>query len=301
MSVLVVGSVALDSIQTPVKEVEDVLGGSASYFSCAAIHYTQVNLVAVVGTDFPSEHLDFFKRNNIDTQGLQIQEGKTFRWKGHYEDDFNTRSTIYTHLNVFETFHPGIPEIYKSSEYVFLANIDPELQMDVLKQVKKPKLVVCDTMDLWIMTKKEALLSLLKKVDILLINDSEARQLTQQISLPKAARIILSWGVNTVVIKKGEHGALLWKDKVHFSVPGYPLEDITDPTGAGDTFAGGLVGYLAHSDDLSEDNIRKAMIYGSVMASYSVEDFSPHRLARVTEDEVKQRYKDFIRITHFET
>ena len=302
MSLLVVGSVALDSVKTPFGEVKDVLGGSATYFSCSANHYTQVNLVAVVGDDFPRKYFELIEEAGIDTKGLQIKKGgKTFRWSGYYEYDLNQAHSLRTELNVFETFSPHIPEEYKNAEYVFLANIDPDLQMEVLNQVRKPKLVVGDTMNFWIENKKESLLAILKKLDIILLNDSEARQLCEEYSLLKAAKKILSWGPRIVIIKKGEHGALLWSSTgEHFSAPVYPLEEINDPTGAGDSFAGGFVGFLADSGDLSDENIRRAMIYGSIMASFDVEDFSLNRLQNIKKEDITERFQELKRITHFE-
>ncbi|MFH1784171.1 MAG: PfkB family carbohydrate kinase [bacterium] len=302
MSLLVVGSVAIDSVKTPFGEVTEVLGGSATYFSCAAHHYTDINLVGVVGDDFPGKYIDLLKAIEVDTKGLQIEKGKkTFRWKGFYDYDLNKAHTISTQLNVFETFNPHIPDEYKDSEYVFLANIDPDLQMEVLDQVKKPKLVVGDTMNFWIEQKKDSLIKLLAKLDIILLNDAEARQLTGEYSLIKAAKVILGMGPKTVIIKKGEHGALLWSSTgQHFSAPVYPLESVKDPTGAGDSFAGGFVGFLTRAEDTSDANLRRAMIYGSVMASFDVEDFSLNRLKSVTDKDITERFKDFKNITHFD-
>lgn len=300
MSVLVVGSVALDTVKTPFREVKETLGGSATYFALSAHHYTQVSMVAVVGSDFPRKYLDHFKGKGIDIRGLEIKKGKTFRWKGYYEYDLNQAHTQRTELNVFRTFRPKIPEEYNKIEYLFLANIDPQLQLSVLRQVRKPKLVLCDTMNYWIEKKRKELLLTLKGVDILLLNDSEARELTGEHNLFKASRRVLKMGPEKVIIKKGEHGALMWSKNSHFAVPGYPLEDINDPTGAGDSFAGGFLGFLAYTNDLSEENMRKAMIYGSVMASYNVEDFSVKRLERLKDKEIIERYREFKRMTHFE-
>lgn len=300
MNILVVGSIALDDIETPFGKMENALGGSATHFSCSASFFTKVNLVGVVGEDFPSEHIDFLKSREIDTKGLQVDGGRTFKWKGYYEYDLNQAHTLETQLNVFEKFNPQIPEEYKDSEFVFLANIDPELQLEVLKQSKKPKLTVCDTMNFWIETKPEALIKTLKEVDIALMNDSEARELCKTYSLVDAAKKIISWGPKTVIFKKGEHGALMFTDSTHFSAPAFPLEEIKDPTGAGDSFAGGFLGYLAKTGDLSENNIRKAVIYGSVMASFNVEGFSLDRLRKLTHKEINDRYEVFKDITFFE-
>lgn len=299
MKITVVGSVALDSIKTPFGEVEEALGGSATHFSSAASFFTGVNLVAVVGSDFPDKHIDYLKSKGIDVDGLEVVDGLTFRWKGLYEYDLNTAHTLDTQLNVFRDFKPRLPESYKDSEIVFLANIDPELQLNVLKQVKNPKLTVVDTMNFWIEHKPEELKETISKVDIALMNDSEARELSKSHSLLDSARKILSWGPKAVIIKKGEHGVLLFTKDTHFAAPAFPLEEINDPTGAGDSFAGGFLGYLAKCGDFSEPCIRKAIVYGSVMASYNVEDFSCSRLARLTDDEIESRYKIFEKITTF--
>jgi sugar/nucleoside kinase (ribokinase family) len=300
VSILVVGSVAFDAIKTPFGEEEEILGGSATHFSNAASFFTPVNLVAVVGEDFPHEHLDFLKKRGVDIKGLQVAKGKTFRWKGFYEYDLNQAHTLETHLNVFEHFHPHLPEEYKRSEFVFLANIDPELQIEVLKQCHKPRLVVSDTMNFWIENKPDALTELIKMVDIVLMNDSEGREFCKTYSLLDAARKLMALGPTTVIFKKGEHGALMFADNSHFAAPAYPLEDIKDPTGAGDSFAGGFLGHLALTDDFSEPNIRKAVVYGSVMASYNVEDFGLKRLMRLTENEIADRYREFREMTVFE-
>lgn len=299
MSILVVGSVALDTVKTPFGERKDALGGSATYFSYAASFFTTVRLVGVVGKDFPKEHVELLKSRKIDTAGLEVGNGKTFRWSGKYEFDLNEAQTLDTKLNVFEAFRPKIPDAYKKTPYVFLANINPELQLQVLEQVAKPKLVACDTMNLWIKTKKPALLRLLSKVDILILNDGEARMLTEMPSLVKAAREIASYGPKYVVIKKGEHGSLLLHDGKYFVAPAFPLEEVFDPTGAGDTFAGGFMGYLAKVDKVSESTLRQAMIYGSVMASYNVEEFSLDRLVTLSQKEIETRYKQFQELCRF--
>ena len=300
MSLLTVGSVALDTVKTPFGEVEEVLGGAAVYSSVAASLFTDVRLVGVVGSDFPKEHIELLSARSIDLAGLKIQEGKTFRWKGEYEYDLNEAKTLDTKLNVFEDFRPDIPEAYRDSELVFLANIDPELQLQVLEQVKSPKIVACDTMNFWIETKREALLKLLKYVDIVILNDAETRQLTNEPNLVKAANILRSYGPRYTIIKKGEHGVLMFTGSSCFSAPAYPLEYIFDPTGAGDTFAGGFMGYLDTCDGLAEASLRQAIIYGSVLASFNVEEFSLRRLSRVHLGEAKDRFREFKRLSHFE-
>ncbi len=301
MSILVVGSVAFDSVETPFGKADEVLGGSGTYFSTAASYFADINLVAVVGEDFPDSHLDFMKERGINIDGLQKVEGKTFRWKGRYEYDLNQAHTLETHLNVFESFDPVIPDSYRDAEYVFLANIDPELQLKVVEQVRNPKLVACDTMNFWIEGKPDALKRLLKKTDIFVINEGEAREFTGESNLIKASRKILDYGPTTLIVKRGEYGALMFSGQTIFSAPAYPLEDIFDPTGAGDSFAGGFMGYLANTENLNEDGIRQAIILGSVMASFNVEDFSLNRLKNLTNEEIKERYGEFKRLTHFES
>ena len=300
MSLLVVGSVAFDSVKTPFGEVDEVLGGSATYFSTAASYFTEVSLVAVVGTDFPDKHLTFLKSRKIDIEGIEKQEGKTFRWKGEYGYELNEARTLDTQLNVFQSFKPKLPENYKDKKIVFLANIDPDLQREVLEQVNKPALVACDTMNFWIEGKRESLLKTLKLVDILLINDGEARELSGEPNLVKAASVILSFGPKTLIIKQGEYGALMFSGDRIFSAPAYPLESIFDPTGAGDCFGGGFMGYLSNTMNFEESNIRKAIIFGSVMASYNVEAFSLDRIKSLDYQEIKDRYQEFKKLTHFE-
>lgn len=300
MSLLVVGSVAFDSVETPFGKAEEVLGGSATYFSTAASFFTDVKLVAVVGEDFPGEHVDFLKSREIDVNGLQRASGKTFRWKGRYDFDLNQAHTLDTQLNVFASFKPQIPEMYKDAEYVFLANIDPVLQLEVLRQVKKPKLVACDTMNFWIEGKLNELKETLKHVDILTINEGEARELSKEANLVKAAKTILSFGPKTLIVKRGEYGSLMFSDKGIFAAPAYPLESVFDPTGAGDSFAGGFMGYLSNTGDLGDGNIRQAIIFGSAMASFNVEEFSLNRMKTLTYGEIEQRYKSFKSLTHFE-
>lgn len=300
MGILVVGSVAFDSVETPFGKVENVLGGSATYFSTSASFFTDVSLVAVVGEDFPDEHLEFLRSRNIDLRGLERWEGKTFHWKGRYGYDLNEAQTLETHLNVFESFRPRIPAEYRNPEFLFLANIDPELQMDVLGQVTRPKVVACDTMNFWISSKPDALREVIARVDILIINEGEVRQFTKEANLTRGARKILAMGVKTLVIKRGEYGVLMFTGDSVFAAPAYPLEDVFDPTGAGDTFAGGFMGYLANTGDISEEGIRKAVIFGSVMASFNVEDFSLNRLKRLDYREIEARYRSFKGLTHFE-
>lgn len=300
MGILVVGSVAFDSVETPFGQVENVLGGSATYFSTSASFFTDVNLVAVVGDDFPQEHVDFLRSRNIDLRGLAREAGSTFHWKGKYGYDLNEAQTLATHLNVFESFKPRIPAEYRNADYLFLANIDPELQMEVLSQVEKPRVIACDTMNFWISSKPEALRRVIEKVDIFIINEGEARQFTGEVNLVKAARAILGMGVKTLIVKRGEYGVLMFSGNSVFAAPAYPLEEVFDPTGAGDTFAGGFMGYLANTGDTSEAGIRQAIIFGSVMASFNVEDFSLERLRRLDYHEIESRYRSFKSLTHFE-
>lgn len=300
MPLLVVGSVAFDTVKTPFGEAEDVLGGSATYFATSASYFTDVRLVAAVGDDFPEKHVNFLKMREIDVTGLERAKGKTFRWKGQYGYALNEAETLDTQLNVFESFRPDIPEQYRDSDVVFLANIDPDLQRDVLRQVDKPKIVAADTMNFWIEGKRESLLKTLKLVDILLINDGEARQLTGEHNLVKAARAIFSMGPSTLVIKRGEYGVLLFHGDAVFAAPAYPLENVFDPTGAGDTFAGGFMGYITSIMDFKESVVRRATIMGSVMASYNVEDFSLNRIRELDYKEIEGRYREFKSLAHFD-
>ncbi|MBI5185024.1 MAG: sugar kinase [Nitrospinae bacterium] len=300
MSVLVVGSVAFDSVKTPFGEVKDALGGSGTYFSVSASYFADVCLVAVVGEDFPDEHLNMLKSHKIDISGVEKRPGKTFRWKGYYEFDLNTAHTLDTQLNVFADFKPKLPENYRDCEYVFLANIDPELQALVLDQVKNPKLVACDTMNFWIEGKLDALKKTLERVDMLIINDGEARELANEPNIVKAARKIIDIGPKTLIIKRGEYGALMVDKDSIFSAPAYPLEFVFDPTGAGDTFAGGLMGYLSSNGTANEGVLRQGIIYGSTMASFNVEDFSLNRLRTLSRDEIDTRFRFFKKLTHFE-
>ena len=293
------GSVALDSVETPYGMVDNALGGSAVYFSVSASYFTDVGVVAVIGRDFPEDHLNFLKSKRIDLRGLKREPGLTFHWKGRYSGDLNEAETIDTQLNVFEDFRPYIPEEYRESSFVFLANIDPELQLNVLEQVKRPKLTICDTMNFWIEGKLEQLKEIVKRVDILIINEGEVRQLSRETNLIKAYQKISSCGPKVLVIKQGSYGALLFTPSSVFSAPAYPLEELSDPTGAGDCFAGGFVGYLAKSQDTAEGELRKAVIYGSVMASFNVEDFSLGRLKTLTIDEIEKRFESFRKLTQF--
>ena len=300
MSILVVGSLALDSIETPFGKVNEALGGSAVYFSVAASFFADVNLVGVVGQDFPQEHVQFLQERGVDIQGLQREEGNTFRWKGNYGYDLNEARTVGTDLNVFEMFNPTIPDPYCRSEYVFLANIDPELQLRVLNQVHRPKIIACDTMNFWIENKREALKETIRWVDIFIINEAEVREFAQEANLVKAARSILSLGPKTLIVKQGNYGALMFTENSIFSAPAYPLEETMDPTGAGDTFAGGFMGHLANSHNLEDAGLRRAIIFGSVMASFVVEQFSVNRLRSLSFSEIANRYGEFKQLTLFE-
>jgi len=297
---LVVGSVAIDSVRTPLGEVKEVLGGAAVYSSVAASFFTPVRMVGVVGTDFPAAHLHFLRSRGIDLRGLQVVEGRTFRWSGYYDFDINQAHSLDTQLNVFADFRPILPDDYRDTPFVLLANIDPELQLQVLEQVRQPRLTLCDTMNFWIEGKRDALLEVLRRVDVAFMNDAEARQLCGTFSLVAAARRILAMGPRVVVIKKGEHGAVMFRGDSHFSAPSYPLEVVCDPTGAGDTFEGGVIGYLAKTNDLSEENFRRAVVYGSVLASFNVEAFSLDRLRTLTHAEIEARYREFRRIAFFD-
>ncbi len=298
--VLTVGSVAFDSIRTPFGEVSRVVGGAATFFSVAASFFSDVRLVAVVGEDFGERHMQVFGGRRIDLEGLQRVPGDTFRWKGEYKLDLNTRETIYTHLNVFEDFSPRVPERFRSTPVVFLANIHPALQLDVLDQIESPRFVALDTMNYWIDGTPAELGQVLRRVDAVVINDEEARQLSGKANLVKAAREIRAMGPRRVIIKRGEHGVLMTRGDDFFAAPGLPLEEVCDPTGAGDTFAGGFIGYLAAADDLSDDAVTRAAICGSAMASLSVEDFGLGRLLSLTEEDIRARFEAFRRLTHFD-
>lgn len=301
MSLLVVGSLAFDTIETPFGKAERALGGSATFISVAASYFIRpVRLVGVVGGDFKEEDIEMLKDKEIDLEGLQIKENeKTFHWHGKYSFDLNTRDSIVTELNVFANFDPIVPDSFKKSTFVCLGNINPELQKKVLFQLEKPKLIVADTMNFWIESKYNELLDMLGHVDVLIINDSEARELSHEANLFKAAKKIQSYGPHTLIIKKGEHGALLFHENEIFMAPAYPLESIYDPTGAGDSFAGGFIGYLAKTEDLSYENMKRAIIFGSTIASFSVEKFSLDRIKDLTPIEIKDRFNDFKRFADF--
>ena len=300
MSVLVVGSVALDSVETPFGKADDVLGGSANFFSASASLLTKVSVVGVIGSDYPVEKLEPLRKRGVDYSGLEKAEGQSFRWRGRYRHDLNSAETLETHLGVFSHFSPKIPDKLRDSPFVFLANIDPRLQLDVLEQVKTPKLVACDTMNFWIQSRRPDLLKLLSRVDLVTLNDAEARQLTEKFNLVQAAQWIMGRGPRHVIIKKGEHGAFMFTENSIFFAPAFPLESVFDPTGAGDSFSGGFIGYLSATGDLSEANMRRAVIYGSVMGSFAVEKFSIDRLLTVTRAEIDQRVRDMRRLVTFE-
>lgn len=308
MSILVVGSVAYDTVETPFGRAERVLGGSASFFAVAASFFVPVNLVAVVGSDFAEKDVAKLAAHNIDLEGLQRADGRTFFWEGRYSFDLNARETVCTELNVFESFKPTIPERYRRSEHVFLGNIDPVLQQEVLDQVERPRLVALDTMNFWIEGSRDELRKALKRVDVLLINDAEARQLSGEWNIVKAARAIRALGPGTLVLKKGEHGVLMFGEGGSFAAPAYPLEQVFDPTGAGDTFAGGFLGYLASVQrtgtgpgrGYDDEALRRAVVMGSTLASFCVEAFSLERLLALTRPEIDERFRLFKRLTHFE-
>jgi sugar/nucleoside kinase (ribokinase family) len=300
MSLLVVGSVALDSIETPFGSAHDALGGSATFFSAAASLYCEVQLVGVIGSDFPEHELAFLERRGVDLRGLDRCEGESFRWSGAYSYDLNSRETLETRLGVFADFQPKIPDAFRDAEWIFLGNIDPVLQCDVLEQVRSPRFVACDTMNFWISGKRDELLRLLQRVNLLMVNDSEARELSGDHNLLRAARWIQARGPEMVVIKKGEHGAILFTRDFAFFAPGYPLEEVFDPTGAGDAFAGGFLGYLARVGSTSAEDLRRAMIYGSAMGSFAVEKFGVQRFHDLTAREVHERVRQFREMTAFE-
>ncbi len=298
MSLLVVGSVALDSIFTPFGETADALGGSAVYFSVAGSLLHPVQVVGIVGRDYPVHELDRLAARGIDWSGVERADGESFRWKGKYSYDLQSRETLETRLGVFAHFQPKIPAAFRAAEFVFLGNIDPELQIGVLDQVQRPKLVVCDTMNYWIQGKKEALVRLLSRVDVLMVNDGEARELSGDWNIHRAGRWILARGPSRVVIKQGEYGALLIEPSRTFYVPAFPLETVFDPTGAGDAFAGGFMAYLARTGSLDENNIRRAMVYGAAMGSYAVEQFGIRGFERIALSDVEARVRAFQDLTH---
>lgn len=300
MAVLVVGSVALDDVRTPFGERKGALGGAATYFALAAAYFTQVRLVGVVGDDFPDRHRETLAARGIDLEGLETVEGETFRWGGEYGYDLNARETLFTELNVFAGFDPRIPESFRDTEHVFLANIAPGLQLGVLEQVDRPATASLDTMNYWIEHTPDELREVIGRVDILLINDSETRELAREPNLRRAAATLLEWGPQLIVVKKGEHGAVAFSEDWVFAVPGLPLETIVDPTGAGDAFAGGFLGYVAATGDTSPEGLRRATIYGSAMGSFCCEDFSVDRLVELDPEEIEGRFAEFRRLTRFD-
>jgi sugar/nucleoside kinase (ribokinase family) len=299
VSLLVVGSVALDTVQTPFGEAVDAVGGSAVFFSCAASLLTPVQVVGVIGDDYPTKELDKIAKRGVDFEGVERARGESFRWKGKYSYDLQGRETLETRLGVFADFQPKIPDRYRNAEWVFLGNIDPELQLSVLDQIKKPTLVACDTMNYWINSKRDVLLQLLRHIDVLMVNDAEARELSGDWNIYRAARWILERGPRSVIIKQGVYGAVLVDDRI-FYVPAYPLEEVFDPTGAGDAFAGGFMGHLARSGDLSPANLKRAMVLGATMGSFAVEDFSISRFEKIGPAEVTARAREFLELVHFE-
>lgn len=301
MGVLVVGTVAFDSVETPHASVERILGGSAAYFAMTAIFFAPVQLVGVIGEDFPQEYLDLLSGRGVDLEGLKKEMGDTFHWRGRYHEDMNVRDTLELHLNVLSGYVPHLPESYRDSQYVFLGNIDPTMQLKVLEQLTNSRLVACDTMDHWIQGSNAELQEVLRRVEILVINDSEARMLSGQHNIVKAARSILKMGPRILLIKRGEYGVLQFTDSTVFATPAYPLEEVFDPTGAGDSFAGGFVGYLARTGDHSERGLRRAIAYGSVVASFAVEDFGLRRMIPLTLQEIEDRYRRFLALTDFHT
>jgi len=298
--VLVVGSVALDTVETPFGRVDEALGGSAVYFSLAASLYAPVGLVGVVGSDFPASHVELLQRRGVDVSGLASQAGRTFRWSGRYDYDLNTTETLDTQLNVFAQFQPSLPPAYRRCPYLFLANIDPGLQASVLAQMDRPTLTMADTMNYWIQGSRDALIEVLRRVDVVTMNESEARLLTQTYSLARAAREILNLGPRAVIVKRGEYGAVVFADTSYFVAPALLLEEVKDPTGAGDSFAGGVMGYLARTGDLSPASLRRAVIHGSAVASFTVGEFSVDGLTDLSLDQVEERYHQFRAITEFE-
>jgi sugar/nucleoside kinase (ribokinase family) len=299
MSFLVVGSVALDTVRTPFGEAVDVVGGSALYCAASASYFTKVRVVGVVGEDFPLNEIDFLKTRGVDFQGLHVACGDTFRWAGVYGHDFNTRETLETRLNVFAEFNPQLPDVYRDSRDLFLANIDPALQLNVLEQVKRPRLVACDTMNFWIERKRDLLNALLKQIDVLILNDAEVREMAGSADLIKAAKQILDMGPRIVIVKKGEHGAFMVSKESFFALPAFPTEGVRDPTGAGDCFAGGFMGYLAQTEVLNDDAFRRAIVYGSVLASFNIEAFSIRRFRSLTKDEIDGRVRALREVTRF--
>ncbi len=301
MSLLVVGSVAFDAVETPFGKRDKMLGGSASHFSISASFFTDVRVVGVVGGDFTRAEEEVFERHNVNTTDLErIPDGKTFLWRGRYDYDLNTAHTLDTQLNVFADFQPKLTEDSLAARLVFLGNIQPDLQRQVRGQLKNAELIALDTMNMWIELTRDSLMETIKGVNVVIINDAEARQLAEEPNLIKAARKILSWGPTALVVKRGEYGAALFTSQAYFAIPAYPLESVFDPTGAGDTFAGGFMGYLSSQETLDEAAMRRAMIFGSVMASFNVEEFGTERVQRLTHEEINERFRTFKQMTHFE-
>ncbi len=301
MSMLIVGTVATDDIVTPSASAEGVLGGSAVYAATAGSLYGPVQIIGVVGADFPPDYMAYLQERQFDLEGLEVQEGKTFHWAGKYHRDMNTRDTLATDLNVLATFNPTLPAAYRRTPFVFLANVDPTIQLNALDQMERPTLTVLDTMNYWIETQRETLTAVMRRVDLIMVNDEELRQYTGEHSLLRAARQVLALGPRALIVKKGEHGAALVTRDGYYYAPAYPLEDVVDPTGAGDSFAGGFLGYIAHHGRESERGLHRALIHGSVVASFTVEDFSVNRLKDVTREDIQRRYREFISYTHFDT
>ncbi len=295
---VIIGTVALDSLETPFGKVKNVLGGSASYASISASFFSKPGILSIIGKDFPEKHIKFLNKKGINTSGITLGE-KTFRWQGFYEFDMNEAKTLRTELNALESYKVKVPEAYKKARYVFLANIDPELQLAAVNEIEEPELVVMDTMNFWIEHKKKQVLKAIDKADVLVMNDGEARQLFKTTNLVKAAHAALKLHSKAIIIKKGEHGALLFTKDKHFNAPGYPLVNIRDPTGCGDCFGGAFTGYLAKTQDTSEANMRKAIIYGSVIASFNAEDFSVEKLRRIKHEDIEKRYNEFRSIREF--
>ncbi len=299
MSILVVGSIAIDTVETPSGSVQDSMGGSALYFSAAASFFSPVNLVGIVGNDFDFSRIEFLKTRGVDLEGLAVEEGQTFRWGGRYHRNMNNRDTLFTYLNVFKNFQPVIPEHYRDAKLIFLANIDPDLQLDVLDQVEQPELTVLDTMNFWISGKRDSLERLIRKVHVLILNDEELFELTNIPNIFESAQHLLQKGPRALVIKKGEHGAVLVTADQYFLAPAYPLPKVVDPTGAGDSFAGGFLGYLATCPEITDHQFRKAIIYGTVTASFTVEDFSFNRLRDITRDAIDRRVEELREMVRF--
>jgi sugar/nucleoside kinase (ribokinase family) len=299
MAITVIGSVAVDNIETPFEKKQNILGGSASFFSVASSYLTDVNIIAVVGNDFDDKYIDILKSKNINVDNIIKKHGKTFHWEGKYDYDMSDPQTLNTELGVFLDFKPSVPHIFKN-DTLFLANIDPDIQLEVLEQMLSPKLIALDTMNFWIEKKKDKLLQVIKKSDIFMINESEARLLTGQASIFSAAKKIFEYGAKIIVLKRGSYGATLFTDKIFFMIPAYPLENVVDPTGAGDSFAGGFLGYIDNTGNLNNENLKKALVFGNIMASFAVESFSIEKLLSIDGDKIKDRFAKFRNMTYFE-